>query len=159
CAPGMLLHLNADRPCSSGDSSMWLKSVRPFLERGSGGRPMRRNPTARRRSFVPRLEILESRTVPTTFAVLNNLDSGAGSLRQAVLDANANPGPDVIAFAKAVHQITLTGGELMITDSLNIQGPGANKLAVSGNDASRIFHIGAGATVTLAGLTMSHGHA
>ena len=33
-----------------------------------------------------------------TFTVTNTSDSGAGSLRQAILDANANPGMDTIAF-------------------------------------------------------------
>src|SRR2546427_2672254 len=34
-----------------------------------------------------------------TFVVTNTADSGPGSLRQAILDANARPGPDVIAFS------------------------------------------------------------
>ena len=33
-----------------------------------------------------------------TFTVTNTADTGAGSLRQAILDANANAGPDTIAF-------------------------------------------------------------
>src|SRR5688572_23214049 len=33
-----------------------------------------------------------------TFTVTNTNDSGAGSLRQAILDANANPGQDMISF-------------------------------------------------------------
>ena len=33
-----------------------------------------------------------------TFTVTNTNDSGAGSLRQAILDANANPGDDTIEF-------------------------------------------------------------
>ena len=32
------------------------------------------------------------------FTVTTTADSGAGSLRQAILDANANPGPDEIRF-------------------------------------------------------------
>jgi hypothetical protein len=35
----------------------------------------------------------------TTFTVVNTADSGVGSLRQAILDANANPGEDVVEFA------------------------------------------------------------
>jgi hypothetical protein len=35
----------------------------------------------------------------TTFTVTNTNDSGAGSLRQALLDADANGGPDTVAFA------------------------------------------------------------
>src|SRR5262245_23811297 len=100
---------------------------------------------ANRRHFHPRLEALEDRTLPSTFTVINTLDSGPGSLRQAVLDANdpvLHPGPDTIVFAKGVSgTIKLTSGELLITDSVTINGPGANKLSVSGNNASRIFDI------------------
>jgi hypothetical protein len=35
----------------------------------------------------------------TVYTVTNTLNSGAGSLRQAITDANANPGADVIQFA------------------------------------------------------------
>jgi hypothetical protein len=45
------------------------------------------------------LEGLESRTLFATFTVTTVADSGAGSLRQAMLDANATSGQDTIAFA------------------------------------------------------------
>jgi len=45
-----------------------------------------------------RLEFLEDRRLLSTFTVTNSLDSGTGSLRQAILDVNANPGLDTIAF-------------------------------------------------------------
>jgi hypothetical protein len=57
---------------------------------------------------VLRLESLEFRCVLSTFTVLNTDDSGAGSLRQAILDANANAGADEIAFdisGPGVHTI------------------------------------------------------
>src|SRR5262245_35891316 len=73
-----------------------------------------------------RLEALEDRALPSTFTVLNLNDSGDGSLRAAVAAANANPGADTVAFASGVHgTITLTGGELLISDSVAINGPGA----------------------------------
>lgn len=54
---------------------------------------------ARRPTFFrPRLEGLESRCVPATYTVSNAQDSGAGSLRQAILDANSNGGSDTIQF-------------------------------------------------------------
>jgi hypothetical protein len=107
------------------------------------------------------VEPLEDRTVPSTFTVLNLADSGAGSLRQAVLDANANPGSDLIRFAPAAQDgtIALTSGQLSITDELTIAGPGADRLAVSGNDASRVFNIGSGVGVSIDGLTVTHGRA
>src|SRR5262245_50027954 len=46
----------------------------------------------------PTLEALEGRLAPATFTVTNTNDAGAGSLRAAILAANASPGADVIAF-------------------------------------------------------------
>jgi Planctomycete extracellular len=45
-----------------------------------------------------RFEPLEARRLLATFTVVNTANLGAGSLRQAILDANANPGADNIAF-------------------------------------------------------------
>src|SRR3954452_3988251 len=74
----------------------------------------RRDP--RHRSAMPRLEALEGRALLSTFLVRNREDSGAGSLRRAILDANASPGADMIAFSPRVKgTITLTGGRLAIT--------------------------------------------
>ena len=42
------------------------------------------------------LEPLERRLLLATFAVTNTLDSGGGSLRQAIADANTNAGADTI---------------------------------------------------------------
>src|SRR4051794_40268799 len=108
----------------------------------------------------PQLEALEDRTVPSTFTVQNLADSGPGSLRQAILDANANPGADVIRFGPRARDgtLTLTGGELRITDSLTIDGPGDNRLTVSGNGASRVFNVsGSSTNVEIDDLTIAHG--
>jgi hypothetical protein len=45
------------------------------------------------------LELLEGHVVPSTFVVTNTNDTGAGSLRQAILDANSTPGGNEIDFA------------------------------------------------------------
>ena len=45
----------------------------------------------------------------------------------------------------------------MISKNLTIQGPGANKLTVSGNDASRVFEIMGPANVAISGLTVANG--
>jgi len=76
---------------------MWLTSL--LRCRKSDSRRARRDqgchPNWRRRhDFALRLEFLDDRTVPSTFTVDNLADSGPGSLRQAILDANALPGAD-----------------------------------------------------------------
>src|SRR5438552_7463563 len=92
-----------------------------------------------------------------TFTVSNVNDSGVGSLRQAILEANARPGADEITFAQLEGTITLTSGQLAITDDLTIAGPGAKELAISGNDSSRVFDVEGSATttVTITGLTVT----
>ena len=68
----------------------WLRATKwkaPVAARTRGGASR-----TRPHPFVLRLDALEDRAVPSTFTVLNLADSGAGSLRQAVLDANAHPG-------------------------------------------------------------------
>jgi uncharacterized repeat protein (TIGR01451 family) len=95
-----------------------------------------------------------------TLAVTNTNDNGPGSLRQTIADAQPE---DAIAFALSYPAtITLTSGELVISKSLTIAGPGPDLLAISGNDASRIFRVDKpGETqpiaVTLAGLTIRDG--
>ena len=66
--------------------------------------------------------------------------SGPGSLRQAVLDANAAAGPDTITFG-VTGTITLTTGLILITEALTIQGPGATQLTIDGNASNRIFAV------------------
>ncbi|MBD2409566.1 hypothetical protein FACHB389_09210 [Nostoc calcicola FACHB-389] len=103
--------------------------------------------------------------VNTDTVVTNTNDSGAGSLRQAVLNANANPGADTITFAGSVFTdatpdiITLTSGQLTITDDLTIVGTGASKLTISGNNASSVFEItGAGTDVSIDGLKIANAY-
>src|SRR5205807_2047036 len=109
-------------------------------------------------SFRPRLESLEDRTVPSTLTVLNNLDRGPGSLRAEIAAASSG---DTIVFAHSLaHEtITLTSGELAVTTSLDIEGPGATTLAISGNAAGRILDLSAGVSLTVAGLTLTDGWA
>src|SRR5215469_14002535 len=134
--------------------TMWISQNRHErrlrLPRGS------RSLASQRYRFRPRLEGLEERTVLSTLTVSNNLDSGAGSLRAAIKSAGSG---DTIVFASGLsgQTITLTGGELAIKKSLDIEGPGADNLAVSGNDTDRVFDIvSEGLTVRIAGLTITH---
>ncbi len=84
--------------------------------------------------------------------------SGSISLREAIDLTDALPGADSIHFdlGPGAKQITLTGGQLAVTNSVTIHGPGASKLTVSGNGASRVFAVEAG-PVTIKDLTIADG--
>jgi HYR domain len=101
-----------------------------------------------------------SAAMPFTFTVMNLDDSGPGSLRDAIDQANTSPGADIIDFAdELAGTITLTSGELFINDDLTINGPGVFSIIVSGNHASRVFNITDGVTAMISGLTISDGNA
>src|SRR5262249_39404836 len=118
----------------SGCSSLWLFSWRLFLMTLSWlHRLLKRKSravtrTARkqfgRNRFVPNVEALGERIVPSTFHVMTLADGGAGSLRDAVAQANAHSGADTIDFQPGLMgTIALTCGELDITGALKITGP------------------------------------
>lgn len=91
-----------------------------------------------------------------TITVSNTNDSGAGSLRQAI--ANANPG-DIIDFNLTYPAtITLTSGLLIIDKNLTIGGPGANNLTLNGNNASRVISISVDSIVSISGVTIVNGN-
>src|SRR5262249_35407985 len=137
---------------TKGDSTMQLMSW--LRKRKTAGIGQRAKP------YLLCLDVLEDRTLPSTFTVLNLADSGAGSLRQAVLDANTNPGADVIRVAADLSgTIALTSGQLSISDDLTLDGPGANKLTVSGSNISRVFRIDPGVHVEIDDLTIADGRA
>jgi hypothetical protein len=91
--------------------------------------------------------------------VYNTNNAGSGSLRQAINDNGALGGSNRIVFSNNVSgTIALTGGELVITTNVTIVGPGADMLTVSGNNASRVFHIANG-IVNASNLTIANGNA
>ncbi|MEJ2685420.1 MAG: right-handed parallel beta-helix repeat-containing protein [Candidatus Sulfobium sp.] len=85
-----------------------------------------------------------------TITVSNTNDSGAGSLRQAVIDAASG---DTINFA-VTGTIVLTSGDIYIDKELTIAGPGAASLAISGNQSSSVFNTALTGTVRISGITL-----
>jgi parallel beta-helix repeat protein len=92
-----------------------------------------------------------------TFTVTNTADTGAGSLRQAIIDANAHPGPDTIAFnisGSGVQTISVPAGTPLpgITDAVTIDGttqPGYSTvplIEIHGNQTATGFSGTAGNT-------------
>jgi hypothetical protein len=90
----------------------------------SGGRFRSRKSLSRRDTPAAGIESLEERTLLSAFTVLNLNDHGAGSLRQAILNANSNPGADVINFNVA-GTITLASALPTVAGQVNIDGTSA----------------------------------
>ena len=95
----------------------------------------------------------------------STLGAGVITLRSAIDRFNSSAGTMTITFnLPAGSVITLTRGELQVTSTtgtLTITGPGARALAIDGNAASRVFHIGPGrrasVTAVISGITVQNG--
>src|SRR5450432_4596952 len=101
--------------------------------------------------------LVASRLGAATFPVTNTADSGPGSLRQAILSANANPGLDTISFAipgSFLHTIAPTSALPQITDPVAIDGTSQPGYAA---DAPVIELSGASAGTGVDGLHVSAG--
>src|SRR5262249_28602735 len=125
-APGVFFPAAPSIPSSTWRSLMTVFHSVPkwFPCRGRPAAPGRKPSRPR-----PALEALGERIVPAAFHVPTLADSGDGSLRAAVAQANAHAGADTIVFDDGLSgTIALTGGELDITDDLKVNGPGADKL-------------------------------
>ncbi len=112
-------------------------------------------------------------TFVTTLDDTIDPNDGLCSLREAIEGANDNRpssltlgecvggfGDDVIQFDPSLNPgtITLDGSELLVDDSVTIQGPADRGIAISADDASRIFRL-QDANVTLDRLTLRNGYA
>ena len=80
--------------------------------------------------------------------------SGACTLRAAIQEANAEPGPQTIALSDQTYQISTT---LVITQDLTIIGLGPDRSVLGGAGSDRLLSVDGGAKVSLAGLTLTGG--
>jgi hypothetical protein len=98
-------------------------------------------------SYVSTVENADPVTVTGSLVVTTTSDSPTAignTLRDAIAYANSLTGAQTVTFASALTSggpatITLTGGELDITGSLTITGPGANELTIDGGQNGDIF--------------------
>src|SRR5829696_7694017 len=112
-------------------------------------------------SVVMAVVVLASPAWAATYTVTNNADSGAGSLRQAIIAADTTTGvADTINFELGSSAtITLTSAQLpTITDAagLTIDGQSVD-ITVSGR-AVGVFRVASGAKLTLNNLTVTNGN-
>lgn len=96
-----------------------------------------------------------------TYAVGNLNDSGPGSFRQALLDANAAGGGTIGFDAGLTGTIVLTTA-LPDLGNVEIEGPGASSLTIQRSTIAStpefvIFNVPAGVTARLSGLSLSNG--
>jgi hypothetical protein len=92
------------------------------------------------------------------FPVTSTADAGSGSLRAAIVAAEAHAGFDTIPI-EVSGTIGLETGLHELNGELSITGPGAGELTVRREAAPlfRIFTLGPAAKVNLSGLTISNG--
>src|SRR5262249_29827519 len=127
--------------------------------------------------FQPRLEGLEDRTVPSTVTTFADGGAGSGSLRAAIIAANADTGTatDTISLASGTYALTMQNtaggenaaatGDLDITSTVHkliIQGQGTSGPNATIIDASalndRVFNIvNAGTQVEFDNLVIKSG--
>lgn len=100
----------------------------------------------------------------SSFSVTTTTDGGPGSLRDAIDQANANPGPDTINVPAGIYTLAILGrdedanltGDLDITGATTITGAGAGLTIIDADGIDRAFDVIGGPTV-LQGLTITSG--
>lgn len=153
---------HAGRFLESGDKPMaHLGSL--GVQVASSIRCRRGDPRRKKAGLTPFVEALEGRLVLSTITVANLDDSGTGSLRAAINQANGDTAQDTIDFAPSVAgTITLKSALPDLSTAIILRGPGASALTVArsaaeGTPKFRIFTVDAGADVTISGLAITGG--
>lgn len=128
----------------------------------------------RRKTLFAMSERLELKTLLSAFVVTSPVDepdalpgdgiaqsaSGETTLRAAVQEANASPGPDEILIPDSLIQVALAAssgsetGELEIADDLTISGAGKDSTVIDATQIDTAFHIQTGVELTLSELTL-----
>ena len=125
-----------------------------------------------------RFDVLEHRTLLSIFNVNTTTDEndankipGDLSLREAIIQSNATPGPNTIVVPAGTYNLTIAGsgetlgqtGDLDITNGVTIQGAGSASTIINGNSLDRVFYVlGSGSTipvVSISGVTIEGGRA
>ena len=143
-------------------SAIGAYSLAPRRLIGIGGTKTLGAGLTRRRITPWIVESLESRAMLSTIAVSSTGDTGPGTLRAAIEQANLDAAQDTITFAPSVTgTITLSNALPDLSTNIVISGPGSSVLTVARSSAAgtdfRIFNVPIGAVVTISGLTITGG--
>lgn len=99
---------------------------------------------------------------PMTFTVdtLGDNPADGDTLREALADADANPGPDTIDFAAGLAGTLTLGSSLSSAGSVTINGPAGGGITIDAGGNSRILNsFFPGADLTIRNLTLTGGDA
>lgn len=108
--------------------------------------------------LLPFVLALAGPTQAAVYSVTNTNDSGPGSLRQIIADANAGSPPAFILLTNISGVIMLQTPLPVITAiDTSIVGPGRNSVTVSGSGQAQIFNIAGDAIASISGLTIADG--
>lgn len=162
---------NSDQPQITGTASGGIASFNLGTALDGGYAPLT---DQRGRARVGQFDIGAYEFQPlANLVVTNTNDNGTGSLRAAIASTNTTAENESISFnipptdagcTNGVCTITLTSGELSInsettTGTLAIEHPtnSPQRIAVSGNNQSRVFNLLDGANLTVRNLTVTGG--
>lgn len=109
----------------------------------------------------------DANTTSLAALTLNPGADGKVSLREAIIAANNTVGADTVSLAAGTYALSRPGtnedaantGDLDITDSLTINGAGANATYVDGGALDRVFEVHNGSIVSVQGVTIRNGAA
>jgi len=146
---------------------MWPSQRLASISLESGQRKAKvRRRDRRTRGIRPIVTLLEERTLlsqlPLTVNSLAN--SGVGTLQAAIAQANDHTANQYLITFAVTGTIDLTSALPDLTNNITIQiqGPGASSLTVSGGGSSSnfsVFTVNSGVTASISGLTISNGNA
>src|SRR5262249_11151040 len=137
----------------------------PMTARSWIGKLFARPPRSRRNPVRLRVEALEDRLTPSNFVVQNTNDTGPGSLRDGITQANTNtdPSPPLTSAPGVTGTIPLASALPALAADISMLGPGAKVLTVARSAVSpasfSVFTVHSGVSVTLSGLTITGGSA
>src|SRR5215471_14185997 len=104
-----------------------------------------------RTKYQPKFEALEDRFLLST--VTNLLDHGTGSLRDAIAAGGT------VDFQAGLSGTISLASTLAVNKQVNIVGPGAGVITVSGQNTVEDFSVAANVNATISGLTIANGYA